>query len=101
MSDLAKGYGLESVDIADDPWTIMYYANKLQKVLPAFINIHTSRDVWHAGANKDDPPTEWPWWRRFDLVKGRLKEEGLEEKINAIEEGSKRRMKSLWLGNQD
>ena len=96
MSDLANSYGFESVDITDDPWTIMHYAKKLQENLPAFMNIHTSRDTWHAGSGKDEPPKEWSWWRRFDLVKRRLVENGLAQKVNEVELNSIERMSSLW-----
>tara|TARA_Y100000034_G_scaffold20722_2_gene23738 strand:- start:10557 stop:11468 length:912 start_codon:yes stop_codon:yes gene_type:complete len=96
MSDLAEAYGLKSIDITDDPWTIMYYAKKLQENLPAFMNIHTSRDVWHAGAERDNPPKDWSWWKRFELVEERLIEKGLAQKIMKIKSNSEERMNALW-----
>mgnify|MGYP001565566211 CR=1 FL=1 len=96
MVDLAESYGLKSVDITDDPWTIMYYTKKLQENLPAFMNIHTSKDVWHAGSGRDNPPKDWSWWKRFDLVKEKLNKKGLTKKINEIESYSKKRMNDLW-----
>ena len=57
--------GMYSVDIADNPWVINHWAEKLKNKLPALINIRTCRDTWHVGSGKDDNLE----WDRYNLTK--------------------------------
>ncbi len=93
MTDIAKAFGMEGIDISDDPWSLMYYAKTLRKHLPAFLNIHTARDVWHFGTGSDGPPE----WNRFILVKQELERLGLSAEARAIEERIQREMEQLWM----
>lgn len=91
--DLAKSLGIEnSVDITDDPWLIMYYVNKFKEKLPAFMNIHTARAVWHMGGGCDGPPD----WDRFELTKNKMKEIGLKKEAEEIEQSRNDYIKLLW-----
>jgi TPP-dependent pyruvate/acetoin dehydrogenase alpha subunit len=90
--DVAKAYGLHAVDIADDPWTVAYYARNT--VLPALINIKTCRDCWHVGAGESDGS---PDWNRFELVKSDLLKHGIDVEKIYHEEVS--RGEELWLNS--
>lgn len=81
-------------DFADDPWTIMHNAREVQDFenLPSFMNIHSSRDIWHAGAGNDGEPE----WNRFEMVKETFKKMGLEKRIREIEEEKKEHYHKLW-----
>ena len=92
MTDVAKSFGMEVAEVADDPWSIIYHSKRLMQTLPAFLNIHTSRAVWHAGTGSDGPPE----WDRFLLVKQTMEELGLSEEARDIEEKAKEEMQKLW-----
>jgi len=83
-------FGMPAVEITDDPWLIMHHAHKL--TLPALINIHTCRELWHAGTGADGPPE----WNRFELVKQELRKLGLETEAEAVEDGIKKSIEELW-----
>ena len=90
--DVAKAFGLEAVEIADDPWVIMHYVKQLLPKLPAFMNVHTVRHLWHAGTGKDSEPE----WSRSELTKQELARIGLEEEAKEIEEKAKVYIDGLW-----
>lgn len=92
ITEIAKAFGLPAVEITDDPWLIMYHVNKLKENLPAFINIHTSRVLWHAGTGKDSEPE----WDRFELIKEELRKLGLTSKTTEIENTVKKQVGELW-----
>lgn len=96
ISDVAKSFGMKTIEIADDPWTIAYYTNKLKDELPAFINIYTSRFLWHAGTGRDEIPKAWNWWDRYEITKDKLKKAGLGNKIEEIEGKEKNFIDELW-----
>ena len=90
--DMAKhaSFGMPAVDITDDPWLIMHHVQRLE--LPALINIHTCRELWHAGTGNDGPPE----WNRFELVKQELDKLGLGATAEKIENEAKNYMDNLW-----
>jgi len=92
MTDLAASFGINAAETADDPWSIMYHTRKLLNRLPAFLTIHTTRAVWHAGTGSDGPME----WDRFELVKEELTRIGLKKKAVEIEERTKNEMEVLW-----
>ena len=85
-------FGMPAVEITDDHWLLMHYAKKMAASLPAMINIHTCRNIWHAGTGNDGEPE----WNRFELVKKELGELGLAVKAEAIENITKKRLDELW-----
>ena len=85
ITDLVKSMGMYSVDIADNPWVINHWAEKLKNKLPALINIRTCRDTWHVGSGKDDNLE----WDRYNLTKKKLINLGMEKQINTIEKNIK------------
>ncbi|MFH1351969.1 MAG: thiamine pyrophosphate-dependent enzyme [bacterium] len=92
ITDVAKAFGMNAVNVADDPWTIVQKVSELKENLPGFINIYTCRARWHAGAGTDGPPE----WDRFEIVKEELKKQGLYEKVSEIEAKAKKEMEKLW-----
>ena len=81
ISKVAESFGMPAVDIADDPWTIYFWAEKFKKKLPALINIRTCRDIWHVGSGKDKDLE----WDRYNITKKKLINIGLEKIIDTIE----------------
>ena len=92
LTDVAMGLGLPTVDIADDPWTILEQVSEFQNNLPAFINIYSCRKNWHVGIGTDGPPE----WDRFDLVTKDMKELGLSKQAKEIREHEMLTMEQLW-----
>ncbi len=90
--DVAKAYKMPAAEITDDPWLIMHHVNELIKELPAFLNIHTTRNVWHAGIGSDGPPE----WDRYALVKEELNKLGLTSEYQEIEQKTKDEISTLW-----
>lgn len=89
---LVESIGIKAVEIADDPWTIMHYVDKLDNDLPAFMNIHLTRILRHVGSKSDGSPE----WDRLELVKEELKRIGLKSEVDEIERKTKRDIDYLW-----
>ena len=92
LPDVAKSLGMAAVDISDDPWLIAHYADAYLANLPAFINVRTCRQLWHAGAGSDGPPE----WNRFELIKSELKKLGLETESEKIEDETRSVVRKIW-----
>lgn len=92
VTDVARSFGMEAVDITDDPWLIAHHVNSLLKKLPAFINIRTCRHKWHAGTGEDNAPE----WNRFELFKEALTGLGLKTEAGQIEIESQKQMEQIW-----
>lgn len=90
--DMARGYGLAAEDIDDDPWTIMQTVLHLIPQLPALINIHTVRHLWHSGTGIDGAPL----YDRFELTKQKIYSLGLSDEGENIENEARRLVDSLW-----
>ncbi len=92
IADVARGFGMEAVDIADDPWVIMHHVKKMKDSMPAFINVHTVRHLWHTGAGIDGPPE----WNRYDLVRDELCKLGYEKDVARIEKKTQAEIDRVW-----
>lgn len=90
--DVAKSLGMESTEMADDPWTIMRYVNNLGDDLPVFMNIYLTRILRHVGSKSDGPPE----WDRLELTKQELERIGLKTEVNEIEIKTKKYIDDLW-----
>lgn len=89
--NVAKSFGMESIEMTDDPWLIMQQFKNLRK-FPAYFNIYVCRELWHAGTGKDNEPE----WNRFELVKEELDRIGLCAIAGKIELDVKARMNGIW-----
>lgn len=92
ITDIANGFGLKTMDIADDPFSLIRVFESFDEQLPALVNVRVCRNYWHAGVGVDDPPL----WDRFIIVKEQLKERGLSEKADEMEQTIAARMEALW-----
>lgn len=92
IADVARSFNMHSVEITDDPWLIVQQVRKALDQLPAFINIHTCRNLWHSGTGVDGPPE----WNRFNLIKETLQTIIADTDITDIELKQEHRAKELW-----
>lgn len=92
LADVARGFGMEAVDIADDPWLVAHWAETLSDRLPAVMNVRTCRGLWHVGTGSDDNAD----WDRFALIRETLAELGLADKAAAIESETEKGVEELW-----
>ena len=92
IADVAKSFGMNAVDISDNPWVINHWVKKFKNRLPCLINIRTCRDTWHVGSGKDDGLE----WDRYNLTKKSLVKIGLETDMNKIEKYFSGWAKKLW-----
>ncbi len=92
LTSVAKGFGMEAVDITDDPFTLMHWIREFEGKLPALINVRTCRDYWHAGLGVDGPPL----WDRYAIVRNQLVELGHGNDLDRIEADAAKRMEEVW-----
>jgi pyruvate dehydrogenase E1 component alpha subunit len=92
IAEVAKGFGMPAVDVADDPWTVAHYAEEFTGNLPALINCRTCRGYWHGGIGVDDEPE----WDRFELVRKQLVEMKHDKAVEEIEQRNRETMEKLW-----
>lgn len=92
ITDVSNAFGVQAVDIADDPFTLMQYIEKFDSSLPAFINVRVCRNYWHAGVGVDAPPD----WNRYQIVSEQLAGRGLESQMEQIDNEQSRIMEELW-----
>lgn len=92
LADVSAGFGVSSVDITDDPFTIMYWIRKFKNNLPALINVRVCRNYWHAGLGIDGPPR----WQRYEILRRQIKSLGWEKELNEIDNAAINRMEEVW-----
>lgn len=90
--DVAKGLGMEGVDISDDPWLIAHHVTEFVPRLPAYLNIRTCRARWHAGTGTDGPPE----WDRYALFKHALSEIVGADRVGRTERDAADAANQLW-----
>ena len=94
LTEVAKSFGLNTLDITDDPMTIYYSLKKLKNNLPALINIRTCREYWHEGAGKDKPSKNF--WNRYEIIKNFLIKNKQKKFIEKCENKNKNWALKLW-----
>lgn len=92
LTNVAAGFGMKAVDIADDPWLIDHWTRELSTQLPAVLNIRTCRELWHVGVGSDGPPE----WNRYELTKQVLCEMQLTREVEDIETATLEKTRALW-----
>jgi acetoin:2,6-dichlorophenolindophenol oxidoreductase subunit alpha len=90
--DVARGFGMEALDIADDPWLLAHHLQRLAPGLPAFVNIRTVRVLWHAGTGNDGPPE----WDRYQLVRDEMAGLGYGTDFSEAEAAAAAWARALW-----
>ena len=94
LTEVAKSFGLNTLDITDDPLTIYHSIKKLKKDLPALINIRTCREYWHEGAGKDEPDKNF--WNRYQIIKNFFIKNNEYNFVKNCENKNKDWSKKLW-----
>ena len=84
--DITSAMGLKSAAIPDDPMVILKTVKELLKHLPAFVNIHTCRHLWHVGVGTDGPPERDRIAEMRDIVPN----------AGEIEDEIQTRVRELW-----
>ncbi len=92
LAEVARGFGMEAVDIADDPWLVAHWTTALMDRLPAVINVRTCREYWHVGTGSDGPGE----WNRYEMVKSRLAAMGLGDESRRIEREAAQMVEARW-----
>lgn len=93
MEEVVRSMGMDAIDISDDPWLVYHHAKTFQKKLPAYINIRTCRELWHAGSGKDEIQLEW---NRWELNFKRMQNLGFESEAKEIQIQAKIKVDQLW-----
>ena len=92
LVEVAKGFGLQAIELSDDPFTLMHHIKEFDPKLPALINCHVCRNYWHAGVGIDAPPA----WDRFAIVREALVQRGMEAELNRLDAQAKEKMEAAW-----
>lgn len=92
LSEAARGFGLNAIDLADDPFTIIQWIKEHEGQYPALMNIRVCRNFWHAGLGIDGPPD----WDRFLIVRDQLRERGWDREMQAVDKEAAGRMEAVW-----
>lgn len=90
--DVSKSFGINTFEMADDPWTIMKLLAIDNLKLPIFLNIHVCRKYWHVGTGIDGPSE----WDRNDIVRKQLLALGYEKDLEEIDKHVEIFMKGVW-----
>lgn len=90
--ETARAFGLQAVDITDDPWLIAYHVQSSLGKLPALINVRTCRHLWHAGTGRDAAPE----WDRFQMIREEMDRQGLTRAAEKIEAETTARVQEIW-----
>jgi len=90
--DIARGFGLNAYECADDPRAIAHYLSSAPDDKPLLINIHVCREYWHAGVGVDGVPA----WDRFNMIRNELVDLGIEKEAKKIEKNAQLEMEEVW-----
>ena len=93
LAEVARSFGMGSVDIADDPLLIAHHVKLAMRNLPFFINIRTCRQLWHAGTGRDGPPE----WNRFEMIKAHLAVKGHGDQVSTLEQEAISEVEAIWV----
>ncbi len=92
LAEVAKSFGMDAYDLADDPWSIMTLLDSPDFKLPAVLNCRVCREYWHVGIGSDGARE----WARNEIIRQQLLDCGLSTEVEQIEMETKRRIRALW-----
>lgn len=92
LDEVARGFGMEAIDVSDDPFTVLQLLSEFETRLPALINIRVCRNYWHAGVGVDEEPA----WDRFLMLKDHLLQMGAEKEVDRIIRDADEEMEEVW-----
>lgn len=93
MVEVARAFGLTAQETSDDPLELLYWAREMKSSLPALINVHVARDIWHAGPGSDGPPS----WNRKSLFEAEMMSSWNADRTRQIEIEQMTKARELWL----
>jgi hypothetical protein len=70
----------------------MHLVKQLSNQLPAFLNIFTCRELWHAGTGTDGPPK----WNQFELIQQEMSQLGFSSQTKSIRQTTTEYVDDLW-----
>lgn len=83
--DTARGMGISAIECNDTPGDIIYNTRYLLDQLPALINIHVKREVWHCGSGVDGIEIDNTMEEKFrNLLQPRYTAYSMKQKENDI-----------------
>ncbi len=94
LKKLADSFGINAMDITDDPLTIYHSIKSIQNKFPSLINIRTCREYWHEGAGKDKEDRNF--WNRYQIVRKQLLDLKEEKFVLKNEKMYKNNLEKLW-----
>lgn len=94
LCSVAAGFGMDSFDLSDCPWTLYKIFSDWKGLAPLLVNVRVCRERWHSGVGIDGERE----WKRNEIVRDQLLDCGLENAIIKIEEEVKKEMETLWKG---
>lgn len=92
LANLAKSFGLTSIDVTDDPFTLMKIFKTFDSQMPAFVNVRVNREYCHSGIERDDSIK----WDRFSIIKEQIIGLGYSDELCKIEKLAVEEMQELW-----
>ena len=92
LAEVAKGFGIEAIECADDPRAVAHYLPRLMNKSPALLNVQVCRGFWHAGVGQDGPPA----WDRYQMVRDELVDAGFQAEVERAENSARSEMEQVW-----
>lgn len=92
ITDVARAFGMPSVDLADDPWAVLQCVRQMTGNLPGLMNCSVCRAYWHVGVGTDGPME----WDRYEIMRNELVTLGYENAVHEAEAKTRMRMEKLW-----
>lgn len=92
ITAVARSFGMQAIDMADDPWAVLKHTRDLTKNLPALMNCYVCRGYWHVGIGIDNLPE----WDRYQMVMDELIHLGHGKAVQEIEGKTQNDMEKLW-----
>ena len=92
LAEVARSFGMNAADIADDPWLVDHWTRDLAERLPALLNVRTCRELWHVGTGSDGDAE----WNRAERVRATLGSLGLADRARDIERQTHQFVENLW-----
>ncbi len=92
LAQVASGFGMESRDLSDCPWTLYEIFRNWDRKAPLLVNVRVCRERWHSGIGIDGERE----WKRNEIVREQLIRKGLEKEVMQIEDDAREEMDLLW-----
>lgn len=92
LATVARGFGMDAVDLSDCPWTLYEILSKWDAASPLLVNVRVCRERWHSGIGIDGERE----WKRNEIVRQQLVNKGWENEVILIEKEIEKELNELW-----